>query len=74
MPTWLHTGVKYWPFDVETLMDDMQVTDHPRLRAEYYNNKFRFNLGVMAHVRSLVSLKKYCKRGKVGWMKFLPIQ
>ena len=32
------------------------------------------SLGVMAHVGSLVSLRKYSGRGKVCRMKFLPIQ
>ncbi|XXG58399.1 hypothetical protein AAC387_Pa04g0715 [Persea americana] len=74
MPTCFSAEGDFLPFVDDTLMDDIQVTDHPRLRAEFYNNRPRFNLGVMAHVGSLVSLKKYCGGGKVGRMKFLPIQ
>ncbi|RWR91339.1 F-box-like protein [Cinnamomum micranthum f. kanehirae] len=72
MPTWFYAGMNYWPFDDESLIDDIQVIDHPRLRAEYYNNSPRCYLGVMAHVGSLVSLKNYHGKEKAGWLKFLP--
>ncbi|XXG58392.1 hypothetical protein AAC387_Pa04g0712 [Persea americana] len=67
MPSLSYSSLNYWPFDDETLIDDMQATDHPRLRAEYENDiSCLLNcLGVMAHVGSFVSLKKYRGRGKV---------
>ncbi|RWR91037.1 F-box-like protein [Cinnamomum micranthum f. kanehirae] len=71
MPTWLFGGVNYWPFDDDTLVDDIRAFDHPRLGAD---SRTFCGLGVMAHTASLVSLKKYRGRGKVGRMKFLPIQ
>ena len=75
MPTWSYAILNYWPFDDETLIDDMQVNDLPCLREEFDDDsRLVCSLGVMAHVGSLVSLKKYRGRGKVGRMKFLPIQ
>ena len=50
----------YWPFYGESSKDAMQVTDHPRFRAECHDSMFRMRL--IVHVESLVSLKTIEKR------------
>ncbi|XXG85355.1 hypothetical protein AAC387_Pa11g0447 [Persea americana] len=68
LPTWFSSSPGYWPFDDESLVDDLQVVHHPRFSADSFGGR---NLTrVTAHVGSLISLKtilgKEEKRVKVS--------